>query len=431
MPLLIYSPTINPRKTYVFNHILVDILGIDYTFTSSEQAFIHYTEAKLNYAAFPFGDELHIAQHPFIDERSIEKQDFTFTNYQNYSVPFALDAMLFPFDIFSAAFYLLSRYEEYLPSPKDSHKRYQAQNSLAFKHGFLHYPVIDNWAFTLLTKLKLRYPNLKSTSRKFTFIPTIDIDEPYYLKTETFWKRNVKIIKAILKANISILKQDPFDTYAYLKTLHQHYNLQPIFFFLVGCKHLYDTAPALHSHQSSYELLIKSIAQYAQIGIHPSYYSNENISDLATEIKVLASALSDKKIEIARQHYLKLNLPETYKNLLNASIKHDYTMGYASHTGFRASTCTPFLWYDLQSETISDLTIHPFVVMDQTLKKYLNLSPQQAIINTQKLIDEVKKVNGTFISLWHNETLSNFGNWQGWRNVYEKMLEYAHKTPNH
>lgn len=430
MPLLIYSPIINPRKTYILNHILVDILGIEYTFTSNKEAFIQYTEAKLNYAPFPFGDELHLAQHPFIDEKTIQIQHPTFVNYENYNVPFALKNPLFPFDIFSASFYLLSRYEEYLPNTKDSHNRYQAINSMAFTHGFLHKPVIDNWAFSLLAKLKQRYPNLKSTARKFTFIPTIDVDNPYYLKTETFLRKYVKITKALLKGNFSLFKHDPYDTYAYLKSLHQHYNLQPIFFFLVGNFHQYDTAPAMQHYNASYKLLIQSIEDYAQVGIHPSYHSNENGTALASEIQILASALSDKKIEIARQHYLKLNLPDTYKNLLNKGIKHDYTMGYASHTGFRASTCTPFFWYDLQNETISDLTLHPFAVMDQTLKKYLNLNLHEATINTQNLIDEVKKVNGTFISLWHNETLSDFGTWKSWRKVYEEMLEYAHQNQN-
>jgi len=425
MPLLIYTPTINPRITYIFNHILVNILGIDYNFTTNQQLFIQFSDAKLNYSSFPFGDEIYLAKHPFIDEVSIEQQSFTFTDYEKYTVPFAIEDNLFPFDIFSAAFYLLSRYEEYLPNQKDSHGRYQAENSCAFTNNFLHLPVIDNWAFTLFAKLKTRYTNLKANHRQFTFIPTIDVDSPYFLKTETYWKKNLKIIKSVLKGNFGILKHDPFDTFKYIKNIHQQYNLQPLFFFLIGNKHLYDTAPKLSSHQKIYTSLIKSVSKYAKIGIHPSYQSNENIAALATEIKILASALSDKKIETSRQHYLKLTLPHTYNNLLNNGIKHDYTMGYASHTGFRASTCTPFIWYDLQNESITELTIHPLTVMDQTLKKYLNLSPHEAIMHTQKLIDEVIKVNGTFISLWHNETLSNFGGWNGWLIVYEKMLEYV------
>lgn len=44
-----------------------------------------------------------------------------------------------PFDVFAASFYLLSRYEEYLPHLKDEHGRYPASESLAFKNGFWNF----------------------------------------------------------------------------------------------------------------------------------------------------------------------------------------------------------------------------------------------------------------------------------------------------
>ncbi len=427
MPLLVYTPTLSPRKTYVFNHILVNILGINYTFTHNQQDFLDFNGAKFNYSGLPCGDELHIEQHPFIEENTISLQHFNFAIEDDYQVPFKVKTGFLSFDIFSAAFYLLSRYEEYLPSTKDNHGRYQAENSLAFTQNFLHKPVVDIWAYNLLAQLKQQFPDLKSATRKFTFTPTIDIDNPYYLKTETTKNKSIKIIKALFKGNFSIFKHDPFDTYQYLKNLHQHYNLKPIFFFLVGNKHIYDSAPNLNDYQSVYKKLIQSIATYAQLGIHPSYQSNQNVAILTAEIGVLKSALSDKKIELSRQHFLKLDFPETYNNLILQNIKHDYTMGYASQTGFRASTCTPFYWYNLQTESVTDLKIHPFAVMDQTLKKYLGLNKTKAIANTQNLINEVKKVNGNFISLWHNETLSNFGTWQGWQKVYQQTLAYATK----
>lgn len=98
-------------------------------------------------------------------------------------------------------------------------------------------------------------------------------------------------------------------------------------------------------------------------------------------------------------------------------------MGYASLPGFRAGTCTPFPFYDLTSEKETSLRIFPFQVMDGTLNQYMKLSPDEALEECKKLIDEVKKVNGTFISLWHNESLSEMREWKQWRNVYYKLLE--------
>jgi hypothetical protein len=59
------------------------------------------------------------------------------------------------------------------------------------------------------------------------------------------------------------------------------------------------------------------------------------------------------------------------------------------------------------------------------LKDYQNISALEAILYIKPLIEEVKAVNGTFVSLWHNETLSNEKSWIGWHNVYEEMIKLA------
>jgi hypothetical protein len=61
--------------------------------------------------------------------------------------------------------------------------------------------------------------------------------------------------------------------------------------------------------------------------------------------------------------------------------------------------------------------------MDVSLKNYLQLPPEQALELIVELMNEVKQVNGTFISLWHNESLGNSRQWQGWSGVFEKILE--------
>jgi hypothetical protein len=43
------------------------------------------------------------------------------------------------------------------------------------------------------------------------------------------------------------------------------------------------------------------------------------------------------------------------------------------------------------------------------------------------LIDQVKRVDGTFISLWHNDSLNDQKLWKGWRRIYEEMIQYASK----
>jgi hypothetical protein len=65
------------------------------------------------------------------------------------------------------------------------------------------------------------------------------------------------------------------------------------------------------------------------------------------------------------------------------------------------------------------------MIMDGTLKDYLGLSPEESVIRAKKMIDEVRSVNGTFVTLWHNHTVNDKDEWEGWRKVYEEIVEYA------
>ena len=166
------------------------------------------------------------------------------------------------------------------------------------------------------------------------------------------------------------------------------------------------------------------MAKIASIGIHPSYRSNNSDHLLKTEISRVRK-ITGKPITKSRQHYLKLTIPVTYKKLVNLDINEDYSMGYADYTGFRAGICCPYTFYNLLKEEEMPLTVFPFQVMDATLKEYMNLNPKEANEKIENLIKKVRKVNGTFISLWHNHSLSEIDGWEGWQEVYKNLVHKA------
>ena len=159
-------------------------------------------------------------------------------------------------------------------------------------------------------------------------------------------------------------------------------------------------------------------------GLHPSFGSNKGYDILEKEVKRFSKVIGER-VKRSRQHYLQLKMPDTYRNLLKAGIREEYSMGYASALGFRASTSLPFKFYDLPEELETKLLVYPFEIMDITLHNYLRLRSSQAMDHIIKIIDEIKAVNGLFIPLWHNESLSEYGMWIGWRKVFEDMFEYA------
>ena len=153
-----------------------------------------------------------------------------------------------------------------------------------------------------------------------------------------------------------------------------------------------------------------------------SYQSSGNSAIINKEKQRLAD-ITEQPIHRSRQHFLKLHLPQTYQQLINAGIKADYSMGYAMDTGFRASTSLSFYWYDLAAEASTDLVVHPFQVMEVTLKEYLKLDPEAAKIHIHQLIESIKSVNGIFCSLWHNSSFSELEGWNEWESVYVDLLE--------
>jgi len=84
----------------------------------------------------------------------------------------------------------------------------------------------------------------------------------------------------------------------------------------------------------------------------------------------------------------------------------------------------------LANETATSLLIVPFQTMDGTLRNYLKLSPNDACAEIELLMNEVKRVGGTFVSIWHNESLNGLGDWKGYREVFEKMNKLGFQWAN-
>lgn len=337
-----------------------------------------------------------------------------------------------PFDLFSAVFYLLTRYEEYLPFKADEHGRYEADQSLAFHEGFLEEPVVDQWIKMLKTALVQKYPGLNPVQHDFQYASTFDVDNPWAYLHKGFFRTAGGFIKNMLQLNytefrlrLDVLRgkrPDPYDAYDYILGIEKQYGFQSAFFFLSGGYGRYDSNYALGT--PAFKNLLKRLKPGRTIGIHPSFRSNRSTELLQFEVERFSRFLGSRA-EASRQHFLILRFPETYRRLMKMGMKEDHSMGYASGIGFRAGTSRPFRFYDLLFECETNLLVHPFVVMDVTLQQYLGLKPDEALIRISAIVEKIKAVNGIFTSLWHNESLSETGVWKGWRRVYEGMINYC------
>lgn len=433
--LLVFTHKITHRNKYIFNLLFKDILGLDFLLTESEEELKKTTHPKISYTFNPLSDEIFFASRNLLFETGITEQNISVFDYNGQKAFYATGkASAIPFDVFAASFYLVSRYEEYLPHIRDEHDRFDAKDSLAFQQNFLTKPLLNIWGEWIKKILLEKYPQLIFPQKKYSFVSTIDIDNAYAYREKGFTRSVGGYLKSLSKFDFAELKErtkvllgmkkDPYDTYDFQLAILKKYKFKSIYFFLLGDYGVNDKNLPIESKK--FQSLIKMLGDYADIGIHPSYGSNKSKEQLKKEVMRLAKVLH-RDITKSRQHFLKLTLPETYRNLIDLDITDDYTMGFASQVGFRASICTAFNFYDLDMEMETKLKVHPFAIMEGTLKYYMKVPPEEAMQKIKPLIDEVKAVNGEFMSLWHNDTLNNQTLWKGWQTVYEEMVEYATK----
>jgi hypothetical protein len=407
-------------------------MGIGFRLTDHLIEFEASSGPKISYGKAPIKDVLSFGAVYLLFEKGIHNQDITVTEYNYLKIFYHVNEHDFclPFDPFAASFYLVSRYEEYYPHGTDRHGRFRAEDSLAYQNGFLQVPIVNYYIQLVRTKLQEAFPDMRFEQRKFKYVPTFDIDSAYCYWNKGLFRNAGGFIKDLVKFDahtawtrlrvVLKLKKDPFDTYDWIHNMHEEYGGNPIFFFLVGNYNEFDKNISISI--IAYQSLIKAVADRAVVGIHPSYASNENTALLKLEIKRLSRVLR-RDIWKSRQHFLKLEMPRTYTNLIEHDITQDYTMGYPSQLGFRAGIASSFFFYNIDEENKTPLRLYPFAIMDATMQYYQKLTPREAIEAMRPIIEEIKNVNGLFVSLWHNNSFSETQEWVGWRKVYEEMLK--------
>jgi hypothetical protein len=434
--LLIFVPRLTNRLGYTLNVLLKYVLRVEFSITTDERYFNGYGGPKLCYGPHRVGDALHIKCCNLLFSTSIEEQEPRAEQRDGQWMLFPVYGrdIDFGFDLLAATFYMVSRYEEYLPHRSDEHGRFSAAQSVAYQAGFLHLPVVDQWANLLRDRLQERYSEMVFPQRNYRFVQTVDIDAAWCYAHKGIFRTIVGTMRDLFaRRDIAEVRRrwrvltgrenDPFDTFDYIIEQRQRApGSYLIFFALLADYDQYDK-PSNYQNTHTRELL-QHLGDHAKMGIHPGYPSLEEPKKVDIETKRLEEILH-RTIVRSRYHFLRLQLPLSYRMLQHAGLRHDYTMGYADTIGFRAGISVPYPFYDLERDMETKLTIHPFCVMDTTLQKYLKLTPDEAVEAYRRLIADVRAVGGNYCCIVHNQNLGELFGWKGWRAVYEQMLEMA------
>ena len=366
----------------------------------------------------------------FGDDKTTRSSGVTWVEWKGFKFPGeVLGVTDLMFDPLAAAFFCCSRWEE-IPSDgerdtvmRDTHGRFRGVSSAAYKEGMLRTPIIENLARILAKELGITPP---ITRQDYEYHPTIDIDIAFAyqgrsrLHNIAAGTRDFLLLRwGGVRERMNVLlnhAQDPYDSYDFFLNLHGDSHLTTkCFVHFADYKRPYD----LGVSKSVLVPLIDKLSSRATVNWHPSYDAiSHRGQTFLNEKKTFEDVGNTSQI---RTHFLR-GQSSMWTAFQDASIQHDYSMGYADQPGFRAGMSRPFPAYDIEKDTPLELVIHPLAVMDSTLKSYLNLDCEQSLHLVSELSDAVREVGGVMVTVWHNTSVSNHGIWKGWQTLYEDVV---------
>ncbi len=413
----IFVETITPRIEYTFDFIFKS-RAVDFVLTSDIGKFKDFSGKKINYSKIE-SDGVKITPSNLLFEETISEYLISESTY-NGQKSLVFNEVVDPV---ATVFFLLSRYEEYTCKSEDEHGRFPFQESILKKFDWIEFAIADRCAEAILEAIEV-----ESSTCEMRMIPSFDIDNTYAYKLKSGKRAVLSFGKDILTFNFKRIQErlkvwtggrDPYDTFEMIKNISANFPLTKVF-WLIGEYGKKDRNISIDNvkHQE----LIKEIDQNSEVCLHPSYASFKNVAKISKEREKLMAVLG-KEVNASRQHFLRYSLPASYRGLIEAGFRHDYSMGFAERAGFKSGTARVHYWFDLASNKRTDLSIHPFVYMDGTLNEYMTLSISESKEIIDKLFKEVSQYGGDFCFIWHNETIGDYGKWKGWSDVLKFTLD--------
>jgi hypothetical protein len=392
---------INERK-YILDIIFYEFLGLEYELVISDLVVIDWEIELENKKTLKIKD---IFFNKYL-------KDSEYLKYEN--IPKKIEEL----DIFATCFFMLTRWEEYVNKKRDSHGRFPATQSLAYKQGFLNRPIVNEHIETLKKRLLELDNSLEFKQNEAKLYLTHDVDNLYKWKS---WKQVLKaIVGDILKrkdlplalerlSEYYLIKRkkikDPFDTFDFLMDKSESLGIKSRFYFMSGGVTSYDNRYKINEPKSL-ELIDKIKQRGHIIGIHPSYNAYNDSEQFRTEKEILEKA-SNVKIEEGREHYLRFEVPTTWQIWEDNGMKVDSTCGYADKEGFRCGTGNEFSVFNILTRQKLNLKERPLIYMDNTLFNYQNYNEFELDILLEKLNSDIECT-----ILWHNSSINTFTHYQ-------------------
>lgn len=309
-------------------------------------------------------------------------------------------------DVFASIFFMLTRWEEYVDKERDKANRYIGKNSIAYRNGFLHRPVVNEYVEMIWEMMiSLGYKE-KRKVRNFEIVPTHDIDHPFVI--DRFRETSFNIKKAIISKDLKSIPiyikdyfVDSYNTYSFLMDVSERAGIKSHFYFMSTSAAIteYKESPYLTKH---YIDIVNSIRKRGHIvGIHPGFFSVLSNDKWEKEKIILEKFIGITPVE-GRQHFLRFSIPETFSFWEKNKMEVDSTLSYHDVEGFRCGTGDSFPVYNFIEKKEYKLKERPLILMDATLINYQGYSLKKISETLDYYMKVGEKYHMPITLLFHN-----------------------------
>jgi hypothetical protein len=418
-----------PERRYVLGVVLGDLLGLEWTAQAEER-----TDVAISPAGAPPGDDVLLPDGLLGAPAELWLAPASIP--QSLPVPGSGRALG---DLFGAAFFLLTRYEEIALPARDGHDRFPAGASLAGRQGMLERPLVNEYGEALWQALSARWPRLERRRRSYRLLLSHDVDQarsypwgPLTLAklaaSDVLKRRDPDLAVRRLRAARSRHAPEPvhdlFDTFDLLMDSSERRGLRSAFYFLAGSSHpAFDGDYRLEDPWLGH-LLRRIHERGHEIGLHPSYESYRDPERIRRELDSLQTACARLGIVQerwgGRQHFLRWENPTTWRAWEDAGLDYDSSLGFADAPGFRCGACFEFPVFDLPARRVLRLRERPLVLMEAALLNH-GASRETVFAMASTLAARCRRVQGDFTFLWHNSRLESRRD----QRLYQRALDAA------
>lgn len=438
-----------PERTYAIEVLLIDVLGCKRNnFDVQFRDDINNYELMVGQNKYVFEDHFfnhHVESLSYLKLENLPKELHYFHGL-GFELPIIYgedkyiqveNGAIIGLDIFASAFFMLTRWEEFLLGREERGDCDETQ-LFCVRQGIHQRAIVNEYADLLRKFLPLDFPLL---ARNYSLVLSHDVDgfmPPAkvkigidLLKQAILGPPKNKVIHLTWQEEVKYRRAFPtaYSQFELYTALTEKYNIPEWFYFKVCSKGETEATYLFDSVQTKdvVEKLRRKNNPNFLLGFHPSQNVFDNKEQWNIEVDRITQLLQENPI-IGRNHHLLYNhdILRMWESMGSGSLNISNSV-FHYRQGFRSGICVPYHLFDIYQRRLMNLFEHPCQIMDTVIRyNGKTKSIDERWHDIQTIVDQVRKHHGELVLTWHiyvrnKKLIQEYYLW------CEKVVQYAVK----